>query len=125
MMYVIFIFSAICFGAPILFGLSSFLVEVINNVFGQIDIPATAGQSFSIPIMSFGETSISKEFVTTYIISSIAMSSIMGGLIIGLISKGKEKYGLRYIPIVFACAMAIYLIVRLIISKLVGGLIDL
>ncbi|MBT3691556.1 hypothetical protein HOG16_04935 [Candidatus Woesearchaeota archaeon] len=125
MMYVIFIFSAICFGAPILFGLSSFLVEVMSNIFGQIDIPAASTQRFSIPLMSFGENAISQGFILTYIISSIAMSSVMGGLIVGLISKGKEKYGLKYIPMIFASAMIVFFIIKLIVSKLIGGIMNL
>ena len=126
MMYVIFIFSAICFGAPILFGLSSFLIDVISQIFGQIDIPAAASQKFSMPIVSFsGSDGVTKEFVMTYMISSMTISAIMGGFIIGLISKGKEKYGFRYIPLLIIASIAMFLIVRAVVSNLMGGLITI
>ena len=126
MMYVIFIFSAICFGAPILFGLSSFLVEVISQIFGQIDIPAAASQKFSMPMVSFsGAEGVSKEFVMTYMLSSMTISAIMGGFIIGLISKGKEKYGFRYIPILIIFSIVMFLLVRLAVSNLMGSILTL
>jgi archaeal flagellar protein FlaJ len=125
MMYVIFIFSAICFGAPILFGLSSFLVTVISQIFGQIDIPSTASDKFSIPLISISADGISQSFVMVYIITSMVISSAMGGLIIGLISKGKEKYGIRYIPILIIVSILMFFIVRMLVSNLMGGIIDL
>ncbi|MBS3172308.1 type II secretion system F family protein [Candidatus Woesearchaeota archaeon] len=124
MMYVIFIFSAICFGAPMLFGLSSFLAEVITDIFGTIDIPEAASSRFAIPILNFSSSSINTNFIMTYIIVSIIISSIMGGFIIGLISKGKEKYGFRYIPILITISLLMFFLVRLIIGNIMGDLIN-
>jgi len=124
-MYVIFIFFAIGLGAPILYGLSSYLVEVISNLFSNIEIPAAASDRFAIPIVQFSQSSITKEFVTTYISSSIILSSIMGGFIIGLISKGKEKEGIKYIPVLIILALVMFFLVRTIISSFLGGLIEI
>ena len=46
MMYVIFIFVAVCFGAPMLFGLSSFLVEVLTKNLMAIQLPETMIKMF-------------------------------------------------------------------------------
>ena len=125
MMYIIFIFFAICFGSPILYGLSSFLVDVISNLFSNIDIPSAASDRFSIPIIQFSNATISGEFVNTYIISSILVSSVMGGLIIGSISKGKEKEGIKFIPILLLMAIVMFYLVRTIIASMMGSLIDI
>jgi len=125
MMYVIFIFSAIAFGAPVLFGLSSFLVKVLASVFSNIDIPASAQVASPLPIMSFSEMNISENFVILYTMVSLTVSGIMGGLIMGLISKGKSKEGLKFIPLLVGLSIAIFFIARLIISSLMGDLITL
>jgi hypothetical protein len=125
MMYVIFIFSAICFGAPVLFGLSSFLIDVLTEIFGNVEIPAAASQQFSIPVISFQGTSTDRGFILTYIITSMFVSSVMGSLIIGLISKGKEKYGIRYIPILFVAALVVFFVARAVVSNIMSGLLTL
>lgn len=124
MMYVIFIFFAICFGAPILFGLSSFLAEVITDIFGSVDIPQSASSRFSMPMMNFSSPSITTDFIMTYIIVSITLSAVMGGFIIGLISKGKEKYGFRYIPVLIIISLIMFFLIRLIIGNVMGDLIS-
>jgi len=48
----------------------------------------------------------------------------MGGFIIGLISKGKEKYGFRYIPILITISLLMFFLVRLIIGNIMGDLIN-
>ncbi|MFH1376140.1 MAG: type II secretion system F family protein [Candidatus Woesearchaeota archaeon] len=125
MMYVIFIFAAIAIGAPILFGLSTFLVSVLNDVFGQVDIPDSAATSrLSLPMVSFSSMAVDESFILTYSIITLLISSIMGSLIIGLIAKGKVKYGVKYILPLSILSLVVFFIVRLIIGKFMGGLLD-
>lgn len=124
MMYVIFIFAAVAIGAPVLYGLSSFLVEVLTQIFGSVDIPENLPtQGLSLPVISLGNIGITKEFIMTYIITSLVISSVMGGLIVGLIAKGKEKYGFRYVPILIVASITVFIVVRLIIRSLLGDLL--
>lgn len=123
LVYVIFIFSAIGFGAPMLFSLSSFLVEVITDIFGKIQLPP-GGVSGSIPI-SFTQISISPSFVRTYTIVSMIVTSVLGSLILGLVGKGKEKEGLKYLPILLILTISLYFLVKFFISQLLSGLFQL
>src|SRR3989338_8580413 len=84
LVYVIFIFSAIAFGAPMLFGLSSFLVEVISDIFSKVQLPPQESAA-NLPL-SFTKVSVEPAFVNTYTIVSMLFTSIMGSLILGLIS---------------------------------------
>ncbi|MBT5043322.1 type II secretion system F family protein [Candidatus Woesearchaeota archaeon] len=120
LVYVIFIFAAIGFGAPVLFSLSSFLIDIMKNVFSQVTLPDTTG-SIDMPI-SFSEVTITPEFIMQYTILSMIISSVMGSMIIGLISKGKKQAGLKYIPILITLTISLFFIVRSIISGLLGGL---
>ena len=123
LVYVIFIFAAIGFGAPMLFGLSSFLVEVITDIFSKIEIPA-ADIGRKLPL-TFTKVSITPEFVNTYVIISMMATSFMGSLILGLIAKGKEKEGLKYLPILVILTLCLFFLVKFLIKTLLGGLFDI
>ncbi len=120
-MYVIFIFIATAFGSPLLFGLSTFLVEILSSTLKNIEIPATVAQSFAIPL-AIKSVSVSPEFVFNYAVISILTTSILGSFIVGLISKGKEKEGIKLLPILIIISLAIFFFVRFAIKNLTGGL---
>lgn len=119
MMYVIFIFVAVGFGAPMLFGLSSFLVEVLTEIMGGIDMPDTAATNLPV---TFTEVSISVNFVLMFAVTFLVTSSILGSMIIGLISKGKERDGLRFMPGLIALSLAMFFLIRHGIKTMLGGL---
>ncbi|MDP3917276.1 MAG: type II secretion system F family protein [Nanoarchaeota archaeon] len=123
LVYVIFIFAAIGFGSPVLFSLSSFLIDIMKNIFSEVDIPDTGG-NIGIPI-SFSEINLDSTFVVQYTILSMIITSVMGSLIIGLISKGKKKAGLKYIPILIVLTISLFFIVRFLISTMLGGLFNI
>jgi len=123
-MYIIFIFAAIGVGAPMLFGLSSFLVEVLTKNMANIDLGQTSSVASSMPI-SFSKVSISSSFVMTYAITSLCASSVLGSFILGLIGKGKESRGIRYIPILLCLSLTVFFVARLLIKGMIGGLFGL
>lgn len=118
--YVIFIFIAICLGAPLLFGLSSFLVSLLGDLFVNVELPKAS--TMNLPL-SFSTISITPIFVTVFSISYLVFTSIFGSMAIGLISGGKEKYGIKYIPILIALTLIVYFTIRYLIGNLIGGLI--
>ncbi|MEA2036370.1 MAG: type II secretion system F family protein [Nanoarchaeota archaeon] len=122
MMYVIFIFIAVCFGAPLLFGLSSFLVEVLTENMKAIKIPDTAAMTMPI---SFSEVSIGVDFVIMFSVIFLITASILGSLIVGLLSKGREREGIRYMPVLVIFSLAMFFLVRVGIKNMVGGLFGL
>jgi hypothetical protein len=122
LMYVIFIFAAIGIGAPLLFGLSSFLVEVLTTNLAAVDLPENTATEMP---MTFTAVNISESFVMTYAITSLIATSILGSLILGLIGKGKESRGVRYAPILIGLALGIFFIVRVAIKTMIGGLFGL
>jgi len=119
MMYVIFIFAAVGFGAPLLFGLSSFLVEVLTEKLSSIELPEATVTSLPV---SFTEVSITPGFVIMFAVIFLITSSILGSLILGLISKGREREGIRFMPILIAISLAIFFLVRFAIKNMLGGL---
>jgi len=118
LMYVIFIFSAIGFGAPLLFALSSFLVETLTKSLGAINIPAETASAF--PVM-LSKVSITTDFVLTYVLISLTTTCILGSIVIGLVRKGREREGLRYIPILLPITIGVFFLIRMIISNFLGS----
>ena len=119
MMYVIFIFIAVCFGAPLLFGLSSFLVEVLTQNLAAMQLPESV--SSTLP-MSFTEVSIDPDFVMMFAIIFLITSSFLGSLILGSISKGREREGIKFIPILIVLSLGVFFLVRFAIKNMLGGL---
>lgn len=119
MMYVIFIFVAVCFGAPLLFGLSSFLVEVLTEQLETVQVPEST--TMNLPI-SFTKVGITSGFVVTFVIIFLITSCVLGSLILGLIAKGREREGLKFMPILIAISLSVFFLVRFAIKNMLGGL---
>jgi len=121
MMYAIFIGFAGCMGAPILYALSGFLVGTISRLGGMVSVPAEATAKMPLK-MNFG-IGISPEFLLIFSVAAILITTVFGGLIIGLISSGKEKDGIKWIPILAITSLAVFFVTGFMINMMFGGLI--
>jgi pilus assembly protein TadC len=121
MMYAIFIGFAGCVGAPVLYALSGFLVSTISRLGGMVSIPAEASAKMPLK-MNFG-IGVSPDFLFIFSIAAILITTVFGGLIIGLISSGKEKDGIKYIPMLAITSLAVFFITGFMINMMFGGLI--
>lgn len=122
-MYVVFIFTAIGFGAPVLYALSSFLVEVMQRIISRVEIPKETASMINMPL-TITNISINSEFVIMYATISLIITAALGSLILGEISKGEEKQGLRIMPILIALSLVLFFVARFVVSKLLGGLVS-
>jgi archaeal flagellar protein FlaJ len=107
--YSMFIFLAIGFGAPILFSASLFLVETLIGL-GSI-LPTQTLQTGSIHL-AFAGISITKEFLLYYQIALMCVSSLFGGILMGMISEGKEFAGIKYVPLLITLNLVIFYLVK-------------
>jgi archaellum biogenesis protein FlaJ (TadC family) len=116
-MYFIFIFIAVSVAAPALFSLSTVLVELMTTIFSEL--PAT--QSFNIPF-TLSKIEISVTFINYFSVVFIIIIDILASLILGLINKGEEKQGLRYLPFILVISLVIFFVAKMVISNFMGGL---
>lgn len=121
LMYGIFIGFAGCVGAPVLYALSSYLVGTISRLGSVAQVP----QEFQsrLPMMRFGQMPVDEGFLLIFSIAAILITTTFGGLIIGIIDSGKERAGIKYIPIMIAIALTVYFVARIVISVMFGTLI--
>ena len=76
-----------------------------------MNLPLTSMKSF-----------ISPAFIRNFAITSLVTTASLGSLILGLISKGREREGIKFIPFMIILTLSIFFLVRFFIQNLIGGL---
>lgn len=122
MMYAIFIFFAAGIGAPLLYGISSFLVQTMQQMGGKIEVQEMpiGTSAIGTKFMTFQAVGIGQEFLMYYISISLGITSFFGGLLVGLIQEGTEKAGLRYIPILLMISLSVFFLTRIMVVQIFG-----
>lgn len=120
MMYIIFIFIAAGFGAPMLFGVSTFLIETMMRM-SAVSIPAEATSAiYAKAPFSLSTAKVSMEFLINFAFANIIATGIFSGIILGLIEEGHEKAGIKYVPVLVVVGVLTFLISRALISSTFG-----
>ena len=105
-----------------LFGLSSYLVGVLTDILGKVSLPALPkGSKVKLPFNISAAPSIDREFLLYFSLLFLVTTVVLGSLVLGLITKGKEKHGVKYIVPLLILAIGLFFIVRLLINSLLGG----
>lgn len=120
LMYVIFIFIAVAAGAPALFGLSTILVETLTTLLSGL--PA-ASEGPNLPF-TLSTISVSVNFIIYFSVVFIIVMDVLAALVLGLVSKGEEKEGLKYLPALLIIGLVIFFGVRIILSNVMSGLLQ-
>jgi flagellar protein FlaJ len=120
-MYAIFIFIAVGFASPLLFAFSSHLVETMSNIGSKLKIGEASGYA-TFGSLKLGVVKVSSEFIRSYCLLTLIFSSIFGSLLIGLLQEGKEKAGIKYIPLLLLINFTIYFAAKFILSSIIGFL---
>jgi len=122
--YSIFILFAAVIGAPALFSIGLFFVETMTKlwtpeVLGGVE----AGSGFAGG--GFFSKATGPQVTPTqlfwFAIASLMVMTFFGSLIIGLIQSGKEKIGLKFIPLLMSGAIIVFFVVHFVISLIFGG----
>jgi hypothetical protein len=122
MMYTIFIFIAVGFISPLLFGLSTVLSEIMSSTLGSIGtIPPEVAASVPLTIAT---VTLNPLFIQIFAIILLGISAILSSFVLGLINTGEEKDGIRFIPILLACSLAMFFIVRMGIKTILSYFIQ-
>lgn len=117
--YELFIVAAATVGAPLLYGVASFLVEIVSEVKSGMDLSGVAAAS--LPILGGTESVVPPEVVYMFSLAAISITAFFGALTAGVISKGKETETLVYIPIMLTVAMIIFFGIRYALGEIMGG----
>lgn len=112
LMYAIFIFFAAGIGAPLLFGVSTYLVSALSQQFSAIQTGSVQS------LIGQGAVRVSPGFLVFFAVTSLILTSLFGGLMMGIIKGGSEKDGVKLIPLLLVISLSVFFIVRLIVSNI-------
>lgn len=122
MMYSMFIIFASVIGAPILFAISLYFIDVTSQLWGgQMSAIGKGMGDLGGTLISPSSPEISPSELKLFSIASLLLTTTFGGMIIGLIQTGKEKNGLKYIPLLAGGALAVFFGTKFLVSNLLGS----
>lgn len=121
MMYVIFIFITVSLGAPALFALSNVLMEILTKLLSTI--PVMENNVSALPF-TMSKVDIPVIFVNVFSVIFIIMTDALASMILGLVSKGEEKEGLRYFIPILIISMIVFFVIKVFLSKFMMGFLS-
>lgn len=110
--YQLFMLAAAAIGAPLLYSVSTLLVQTTAQLRGNVDVSNSA----SLPFFS-NQVYISPDSVLIYSVVALAITGFFGSLASGVVSKGKETEGYPYVPVVLIAAYCIFFVSRIFLSS--------
>ncbi|MFA6213806.1 MAG: type II secretion system F family protein [Candidatus Micrarchaeia archaeon] len=120
LVYKLFIVIAATVGAPLLYALTGFLIDVFTGIRGAGEMSPGAAQSAQLPMFSGGDV-ISQDLFFAYAIIAIAMTTLLSTLASGVITRGKESEGLPDLGWSFLLAFSVFFGVRLVLGFMLGA----
>ncbi|MCR4368397.1 MAG: type II secretion system F family protein [archaeon] len=126
--YILLILFSAVFGAPLLFGVSSFIVEVLSKQIAStptIDPASIQGAGLG-PAMGFAsgnKSLVSPEFIVTFSIIMLVLTTLFSSFTIGVINTGKEINGLKFVIPLTIAALIVFYSVRFLLGTFFGNLV--
>jgi Flp pilus assembly protein TadB len=117
--YALFIFIAACMIAPILYAVSIQLANILSKLSQSIAVQFVTEQSQTLKLMPTG---ISEKFLNNFAYVNLIVTTAFSSLIVALINRGDEKYGLRYIPFFVGLALILFFVARYALNLFFGGI---
>ncbi|MFB6158180.1 MAG: type II secretion system F family protein [Candidatus Nanohalobium sp.] len=118
-MYIIFILMAAVFGAPALFGITTYMAETTTQMWEQTNLQqggefATGGSTG----LSFQKPDVNTDFLVQFSIAALIISNFFSSLIISQIKNGNIKEGTKYIPFTVSIAVSLFLGIKTLLAGL-------
>lgn len=130
-MYILLIVVSAAIGAPVLFGVSSFITSILSKQIEdlpKIDQSAiqNAPGNLQTVVQTFSgdrKSTITPDFVLTFSLVAMLVTALFSSFTIGVINAGKEKGGLKFFPILLIMSLFFFFIIRLALAAVFGDLL--
>jgi hypothetical protein len=119
--YVLFIVAAITFGGPMLYGVASFLVDIMLKIKQKLTISSDASLSGQIGVFK-GQLMLTQEGVMMFSSVAIVITVFFGCMAVGIMQSGRRMDGLKYFPLLTIVALSILFFVRAALAFVLGGM---
>ncbi|MFA6214524.1 MAG: type II secretion system F family protein [Candidatus Micrarchaeia archaeon] len=122
--YVLFIMAAITFGAPMLYSVSGFLVDIMLKIRAKIGTGSDAMTAMSGSVSIFkGNLLLTAESVMLFSAASIVVTIFFGCMAVGVMSTGKKSEGLKYFPLLTIIGLGLLFGIKFVLGGLLGGML--
>jgi flagellar protein FlaJ len=126
-MYVMLILFSAAFGAPVLFGISSYIVGVLSSQSANINIPSEMMQQYvstspALGLVGVSSSGVSEDFVVFFTEIALFLTCVFAALVLGVISHGHEADGIKYIPILLVISFVLFFLTRTLAKTFLGGM---
>jgi len=119
--YVLFIVAAITFGGPLLYGVASFLVDIMLKIKHKLAVDATGSLSGQMGVFK-GQLMLTPEGVAMFSSAAIIITVFFGCMAVGIMQSGRRMDGLKYFPLLVIIALSILFLVRGALGFVLGGM---
>lgn len=125
-MYVMLIFFSAAFGAPMLLGISSFIVGVLSAQTANVHIDPNmisqySSQNRALGLVGIPSSTISEDFIVMFSIVDLVVTSIFAAMVLGVINSGTEKAGMKYFPILLIVSIVLFFVTRVVVKTFFTG----
>jgi len=123
--YVLLIFFAAAFGAPLLFGISTFIADVLANQTSAIPtisesqlaaLPSSGVSTESVRQFGGERSVVSGDFIVLYAEVSLVVTALFSSMVIGVINTGSEKGGLKIFPVILVISVGLFFVIRIALA---------
>ena len=125
-MYVMLIFFSAALGAPMLLGISSFIVGVLAEQSANIHISPETMQGYStknpaLGLVGIPSSTISEDFIVFFSMVDLLVTCIFASMVLGIINSGSEKAGTKYMPMLLIISFVLFFVTRIMVKTFFGG----
>ncbi|MCX6774313.1 MAG: type II secretion system F family protein [Candidatus Micrarchaeota archaeon] len=125
--YVLFIIAAISLGAPLLYGVSTFLVDIMLKIKQKLAVTggeeAKSAMSGQVGIFK-GQLQLTSDAVALFAVASIVITVFFGCMAVGVMHSGKKLDGIKYFPLLLAVALGILFAIRWGLGQMLGSFVN-
>ncbi len=108
-MYVLLIFFAAAIGAPIMLGISSFIVQIIHSQVSGLSAQTIASiQAQSMGGLVVVSNPVDPAFVSLFSQVALLVTMLFAAMTMGIINTGSEKQGVKYFPVLFIVGFFVF-----------------
>ncbi|MFA5077560.1 MAG: type II secretion system F family protein [Candidatus Micrarchaeia archaeon] len=122
--YVLFIMTAVTFGAPLLYGISGFLIEIMMAIKSRTGSGGDAFAAMSQVNIFKGKMAFTSEGLTLFSAVAIGVTVLFGCMAVGVMSTGRREDGLKYFPFLLVIAIGLMLGMKMALMALLGPMIS-
>lgn len=119
LVYKLFSLAAVCIGAPLLYAVTGFLIGVFAETKSRIGSANISDGSGYLPF--FQGAAISPDVTFYFSLAAIGVTVFFGSLMAGVITKGDERTGLVYFPMIAIVAYSVFFLGKFVLNMLLGS----